>query len=332
MQDQGSHPAAFVINLCFMAGTVGANFFLGFPLSPQDLPPIFELVIGTPFDEADYVVESMSGEIDSGTTMSTSPALVVIDSVFEVTSSDFRNRGKGIRVRATGNNPIYVLVTIRYSVFFLSGYSAYLIHPNDEFPDADNYEYFIISTDYAGASSITDRRSNFLIVGNFEDTTISITPTQDVSLPSDAQDSGSAFSTIQAGNTHTVTIHQLQTLVVLHLLDLTGTKIVSDKPLTIITGHQCAQVPIVTSFCEPLYVQVPPTFNWGQMFLLAPFAGREASQQYKLVTSTDSTTVAYKCGASGQGLEIPEAGSGHLLSSSPDSYCYLTASSPVFLV
>lgn len=218
---------------------------------------------------------------------------VPIDTSFEVTSSGFGQRMKGLRVYSTGNNPIYVLVTMKYSRFFLIGYASYLVHPNSEFTNVDMYEYFAISTDYAGAPAITNRYSNILLVGNHDATSISITPSQNVNLPVDAQ-SDSATVEVVSGSTHTVTLGEFQTLGFSSLLDLTGTRIVSDKPVTVLTGHQCAQIPTLISFCEPIYVHVPPTVNWGQQFLLAPLGGRTAAnQQYMLVTSTNSTTIAY---------------------------------------
>lgn len=315
----------------FIASTIGKDFYLGIPPAPERLSPVFELMIGTPFGQASYAVE-LAGNIVSGTTLSSKPATVNIDSTFEVTASSIKERMRGIRVQATGENPIYVLVSVRYSRFFLSGYASYLVHPNNEFKNIGSYEYFAMSTDYAGAPAITNRRSNILLVGNQNETSISIIPTQTVTLPVDAQrDRG--LVEVAAGTTHNVTLGRLQTLGFSSLLDLTGTKIVSDKPLTVLTGHQCAQVPITAFFCEPLYVHVPPTVTWGQVFLLAPFAGRNANQQYKLVTSMDSTTIAYRCGTQDSvGLESSTAGSGYILSISPHSYCYLTATSPIFVV
>lgn len=312
--------------------TTGKDFFLGIPLAPQGISPVFELMIGTPSYQASFTVESATGEISAGTASYCESALVTIDNTFEVTSSGFEDRIKGIRVRATGENPIYVLVTIKYSIFFLSGYAAYLVHPNNEFANIESYEYFALSTDYAGAPAITNRRSNILLIGNQDDTSISLTPTQNVSLPADAQSDG-ALVEVTEGSTHTLTLGKLQTLLVSSLLDLTGTRIVADKPLTIITGHQCAQVPITSGFCEPLYVQLPPTLNWGQTFLLAPFGGRSADQHYKFVTTKDSTTIAYRCANDvSKGQVISTAGSGLVLPFFPGSYCYLTASNPIFVV
>ena len=288
-------------------------------------------MIGTPFQQASYNVESSTGNISAGTVSSSASTVVTIRSDFEVTSSGFEHRMKGIRVRATSENPIYVLVTIRYPDFFVTGYGSYLVHPNYEFEGISNYEYFAMSTDYAGEPAIRNRRSNILLVGNSDETSISITPTQRVRLPQDAQ-TNSPIIEVAAGTTHNVTLNSLQTMGFSNILDLTGTKIVSDKPLTVLTGHQCAQVPITVFFCEPLYVHVPPTINWGQLFLLAPFAGRRADQQYKLVTSTNSTTIAYRCaGQKSMGLESSKAGDSFILAFPRNSYCYLTASSHVFM-
>ena len=291
-------------------------------------------MIGTPFDQAGYVIESSDGEITSGTATSSNPGVVRVDSTFQVTSSDFPDRVKGIRVRATSQNPVYVLVVMKYNFFefftSLVGYSSYLVHPNDDFLNAGDYVYYAVS--FESTPDITNRLSNILLVGNQDGTSVSITPAQDVSLPVDAG-SNSSLIEVAAGTTHNVTLNNFQTLGFSTILDLTGTKIVSDKPLTVIAGHQCAQIPSTTGFCEPLYIHLPPTINWGQSFLLAPFGGRTANLYYKLVTSVDSTTIHCRCGSDNSvSVHLPTAGSGYLLSLPSDSYCYLNASSPVFLV
>ena len=260
------------------------------------------------------------------------PAIVRVDRTYLVTFSGFIDRAKGIRVRTTSPNQIYVLVVTLYNDFglfrSLIGYGSYLVHPNNEYP-THNYVYFAVSF-----KSTPDRNDigDVLLIGNHNETFVSITPAQNVSLPVDAQ-SNSSLIKVAAGTTHNVTLHSFQTLGFSSLLDLTGTKIVSDRPLTVITGHQCAQIPSTTGFCEPLYIHLPPTINWGRSFLMAPFGGRTADQYYKVVTSVDSTTIHYRCGSNDSvSLERPTAGSGYLLSLSSVSYCYLNASSPVFLV
>ena len=243
---------------------------------------------------------------------------------------------KGIRVRATGDNPLYILVVIKYNFFgglaFLIGYGSYLVHQNHEIQNEGNYVYFAVSTDYGDTPDVTNRDSNILLIANQNETLINITPTQMVRLPQDAQ-SDSPLVDVTAGTTHTVTLNCFQTLGFFSLFDLTGTKIVSNKPITVLSGHQCAQIPTTTGFCEPIYAHIPPVFNWGQLFLLAPFGGRTANQHYKLVTSENSTTIAYRCGMGGtQAQMIPNAGNGRLISFTANSYCYMTATNPIFVV
>ena len=209
------------------------EFIFGIPLTPTGQTPRYELTIGTPSNQADYTIQSRAGEIAAGTATSSSPATVIISNTFQVTSGGIDERMKGIRVRATGQNPIYVLVTIKYNFFgsfaFLLGYGSYPVHPNIELPNVGDYVYYAMSTDYTGSSaSVTNRRSNILLVSNQNITSISITPTQIISLPQDAQ-SNSPLVQIAAGATHNITLNSLQTLGFSNLLDLTGTKIVSDN-------------------------------------------------------------------------------------------------------
>ena len=316
------------------ASSVGNDFFFGLALAPENLIKTYDVIIGTPANQASYSIVTADGEIATGTVSSSSSDTITLDSNLEVTTSGFENRMRGIRVRATGEDPVTVLVTIRYSTFLFS-YIAYLVHPNAEFPNQGMYEYYTMSTDYQGQQLTDVRQSNVLLVGNQDDTMISIAPTQDVMLPQDAQ-SDSPLVNVAAGDTHIVMLSTLQTLTIPSLLDLTGTKIVSDKPLTVLSGHQCAQFPSTAPFCEPVYVQIPPTILWGQLFFLPPLSSRSI-HIYRLVTSEDSTTVAFRCGTdSGQVQISNSAGDSQSISAisdgNSDPYCYLTASSPIFVV
>ena len=319
----------------FFFAVIDMTLYFGIPLAPAGQTPRYEVIIGTPLEQTSYLVESSVGEVCSGIATSSSPGVVTVDREFQVNSSEFRDRMKGLRVHASGENSIYVLVNVKYDFFgdfpLVIGYGSYRVHPSNENNDVSQYVYYAVSTDYGTTAGVNDR-SNVLLIGNYENTSVTITPTQDISLPQNAQMDSSQV-VVAAGTTHTVTLHSLQTLGFSNLLDLTGTKIVSNRPLTVITGHQCAQVPSDAGFCEPTYVHLPPTFNWGLEFLLAPFAGRTANQYYKLVTSMNSTVVEYRCGTQArEALEGLRSGSGRLLVIPSNSYCFLAASHPIFVV
>ena len=313
----------------FSDSAVGFDFVFGLPVGPRGLFPQFELCILTLYDEANFTIEVSNGTvIMEGSTSSSNSVRLILPGDLEVTSSDIDQRMKGIRVRATGPNPISVLSTVVYpSIVTISGLAAYLIHINSVVENQSSYEYFALSTDYDGNPFINDRKSTILLVGNFNGTTVSITPTQNVSLPQNTQENSSLIH-IAVGSSHQVTLDALQTLLITSLSDLTGTRIVSSRPLTVITGHQCAQVPATQAFCEPLFVHIPPTVQWGQEFFLGPFAGRNSTLFYKLVTSKN-LTITYRCGnSSSQVAVITGAGNSSFLELPSNSFCYLTATSP----
>ena len=289
------------------------------------------LLIDTPSsDLASYTVETATGLIATGELNGTIHS-IRLSNCLQVGSSGYSDRNKGIRVSATGNNPIVVLVTMKFSIYLPLGFDTYKVHQNVE-NEPQIYEYYALSTDYNGQQ--LNRKSEVLLVGNHNDTVVSITPTQTVSLPEDAQNSTATLVSVAPGTTHNVTLNQFQTLLVFNLTyDITGTRIVSNKPLTVLTGHQCAQFPTSATFCEPVHVQMPPTFLWGNEFLLAPFAGRTSQQQYKLVTAENSTTIVYRCGNSkAVARTLAIAGVGDYLVFPAGSYCSLFATKPIFVV
>ena len=109
---------------------------------------------------------------------------------------------------------------------------------NAEYPyinmGLQRYEYYVISLD-----SWWRDQSLFLLVGNEDNTTITILPTQMIEVPEDPQNPSNPTIIINAGNTYTITLHLMQTLLI-GAED--GSQIISNKPLTVISGHECGIV------------------------------------------------------------------------------------------
>ena len=282
------------------------------------------LLIGTTADSADYVVEASERSIQNGTVSSDTPVEVDIpsdptDLELQITDSDFANRNKGIHVYTTSDEYIFVIAENFLSLF---NYGVFLAYPCLKDETETGYEYFVISV------QATDHtRSQFLLVGCEDDTTITVTPTHSVSLPQDLQLVKTTSVTIEPGTeSHEIVLNQMQTLLVTSSNDLTGTKILSSKPLTVISGHECAKVPFSESGCEPLSFQVPPSATWGTKFLLAPFAGRTSPQRFKMI-SADTTTIIYTCGSHSR--VVQDILSFPLIT---DEYCYLESSQPLLMI
>jgi hypothetical protein len=279
----------------------------------------FRLIISTTANgTVPFVVESNAGVIFNGTVMADNPVMVIVPNDRQVLNSDFSNREKGIHVYSTGDDSLYIVVE---NFLTTLNHGVYLAYPSLSL-GVDQYQYGVVSAgDISGFLN-----SQFLFVGCENDTTITITPTQPITLPMDLQQTSTTV-TIQPGiPSHTITLNRMQTLLVLSVNDLTGTKILSNKPLTVISGHECASIPLTEAGCEPFAVQVPPAATWGTQFLLAPFTGRNGPHAFKAISSSDNTTIAYTCGSESR-LSLETS----VFSFFSASYCYLQSTDPIFL-
>ena len=238
-------------------------------------------------------------------------------------SSTYDNRNRGIHV--SSDQPIAV------SAFnWLSGsLGEYLVLPCHDY-NINKYEYYAVSA--RSTSNITS--SQVLLVGCENDTNIIITPSEAVFLPSDTQSSTDQLVSVPKGTPHHVLLHQGQTLYFgAPLIDLTGTHIVSNKPLTVISGHECGQVPLGAGYCEHMTQQIPPTITWGKQFLLVPFEHRQSGQYTKLVTSQDHTRITISCnGLTTDVVIINSKGGNYTFFFSSSQYCHIQANKPIIVV
>ncbi len=320
-----------IINFSASASSNGREFFIGFM---QNFNAIsfgsLRLTIGTTFINVAFVVEYGDGVIQTGTVSTNSPAVIEIPSNFQVSDSSFENREKGVHVFAMDESTIFVIVENFVSPY---NHGVFLAYPCLTFETDDGYEYFVISTE--GSETL---HSQFLLIGCEDNTDISITPSQMVSLPDNLQSDTGASVEVEVDSTQNLTINQLQTLLISSSSDLTGTRIFSNKPLTVISGHECATVllsPGVTGSCEPFAVQVPPTITWGTRFLLGNFGGRNDlyfESIYKIVTS-EMASVLIRCGRLNDTLGItliPHTSFSFATLSS--RYCSIQSSHPILVV
>ena len=200
----------------------------------------------------------------------------------------------------------YLLIVYPYD--FQGVTDAYLALPcQDVLIGRSNYEYFAVA--FEGVPS-AGYHSEILLVGCRANTNITITPTQTITIPSDLT-AGSSSVTLSPGQSHSFSLGSQETFLITSTTsDLTGTRIVSDKPLTVTSGNDCAKVPLVSEDCEYVVEQIPPTATWGNEFVLVPFRGRETGQYYKIVSSKDNTLLKLTCKNDSltRELTLPSAG------------------------
>ena len=200
-------------------------------------------------------------------------------------------RNKGIRVRATDPSKTLVVSGMNYESYTVDSFLALPTGPVRE-------EYTYISNSMLWTNRSGDTfPSLILLVGTQDNTVLTITPTEYVVIPYDLRDPNNPQYFVHPGQSYTVSLNALETYQIESNLDLTGSRIVSNKPLSVFAGHECTDVPGGVTACDHLFEQVPPTNTWGRFFFLVPSESsyRTSPEWYRIVSSKPSTTVSITC-------------------------------------
>ena len=79
--------------------------------------------------------------------------------------------------------------------------------------------------------------------------------------------------------------------------DVTGVFVTADKPVSVMSGHQCAYVPVSVGPCDFLMEHIPPISALGSHYVLAPLMGRQSGYIYRVVaTSLGMTNITISDG------------------------------------
>ena len=216
-----------------------------------------------------------------------------VPSSFEVSFVNERN--KGILVEADGNINLF-------GMSFNSGTAdAYLALPCTVMA-VDEYEYYGISYDVIYYHSV------ILLV---------------------ACENG----TLVKFNSSTITLNSMETYQIASDNDLTGTKIISSKPLSVFSGAECANVPQnICVHCDHLVEQVPPTVTWGSKFLVASLEGRSSGERIRVLSArAASVTVNCNTNVSVSEFQLQSGGSFREFEIPINSFCSIESTSPVLV-
>ena len=144
----------------------------------------------------------------------------------------------------------------------------------------EQYNYYAVSAPPSTSYTVINSNSAILIVSCNNGTQITFTPTATITYPRNSN------STISAGTSTTVTLAKVQSLYIQSKGDLSGTRIVSNQPISLFSGHECAYSPPTQGVqCDHLVEQIPPTSTWGKVFITAPSADRKTGDIFKIVAS-----------------------------------------------
>jgi len=236
------------------------EFYVGFMYTVNQ-PPTLQLFVSTPEpNPVNFSVTTQMGFTFNGTATRQSTTNVTLPSTLQVESNTERN--KGIYIKAENNKRILV-----YGLNYLVDSSdAFLALPCDRYA-VNQYEYYALT--YHGITGFS-YDSTILIVACEDNTTIT-TPSE------------------------TVELNRQQTYLIREFRDLSGTKVISTKPISFFPGHECTFLPTGVQYCDHLTEQIPPTNTWGNFFLGASFLGKSSGAIYRVLSAHNSTTVTVNC-------------------------------------
>ena len=259
-----------------------------------------------------------------GTTSYHNPHEVAIPTSYEVVDNTYTSREKGLKVSSLNKEPISV---IAWSYRNPDDFMSYLALPCHKQPTTQ-YIYYVVST-----FGYSNQMSQFMIIGCLNNSNVTIFPNNDITVPSDPQDSAAVNITVLAGHSFDFVLHSLQTFFVFKpYVDLTGTKIISDSPLTIISGHEAARVPAGTFDADPIVTQLTPTITWGKTFLLPPHMGRNNGQSYKVIATNNKTNAVKVCGKNYASEHIKfDENNTNFFYTTNNVYCSIISDQPIYV-
>ena len=150
---------------------------------------------------------------------------------------------------------------------------------------------------------------------------------------------GSVDILVTKGRSHTITLHEGQTLLLGkgNGSDISGTHFVSNKPMTVITGHECGSTPemIELSYLSSSTTTSSSNYNMGykiyfNQFHVPSYETMETYRSYvKIVTSDPNTSVTIYCNGTRNTTRYSTNGAVGIYQYNITDYCYLEGDKPI---
>ena len=258
-----------------------------------------------------YSIETPELGYTSGRVASESTLVINLPTTVVVTSSSDQNKGVYLKV---GSNEVTVLgQDIRSQTT-----ATFLALPNVKLAIKEYVYYGMVITD------ATTRTSVILIVGTANDTMMNLTTTQPVIV-----NDGNGTINVTSGRKHLFKLNKFQTVYIETFTDLTGTKVVTDKPVSVFSGHECVYIPRTTAGCDHIVEQIPPTAVWGNVFYISPLLTRR-SYTIKILAAYNHTNISLYCNGTLQSFSISE-GETIIRTYMRQEYCAIHASRSILV-
>lgn len=158
--------------------------------------------------------------------------------------------------------------------------------------------------------------SQFTVYAAYDNTTVTITPTNALV---GGHAAGVPFDVVlNRGEGYHARSSSLST-------SLTGTEVRADRPVGMVNGNGCTQVPTGTTACDHIFEVAQPVQTWGNSVVVGNLPNRPNGSIYRILASEDATTVSQDGITIGtinrsQYIETPQLTGDHLFSADRPIY------------
>ena len=212
----------------------------------------------------------------NGTIIPNAQSIITLPSNIQVSSND---ENKGIFLSTSIEQ-----VTVVGQMLRRGSSDTFLILPVTK-QYATEYLYYGMSTE----SALVSYLSTILIVGINSNTTLNLMVSQSVTISV-----GGVVNNLLVGRSYSFIINRLQTIYIASRNDMTGTRIITSHPVSVLSGHQCANIPANIPYCDYIIEQIPPTILWDKVYYVISLATR-ARSTIKVLAAYNSTDVNIYC-------------------------------------
>ena len=205
--------------------------------------------------------------------------------VSDSTQPNTAERFKGIHIKTKNGKRIVVLGQNEQ----VASNDAYLALPVVTLPGGRSHEYIVASVRGDPGDAQQAKDSVALVVGTENDTEIIIKPSVVIPNALASAETGHRFVPGVPDYLNTITIQKFQTFYIqVHGGDISGTRIMANKPISVFSGHECANVPLSSQLCDMLIEQILPIDTWGSEVVTIPLKTK-GGDIIKIIASQDAT-------------------------------------------
>ena len=268
------------------------GFFRGWTVYDPSL-----IILSRDTQPVSYSVEAPGiGYYESGNILANDR--VIVSFPWKIMVSSYNHQNKGILLKTSSDK---VTVTGQSAKGSLSSRSA--AWSLDTFSVNEVMDLSINEYEYFAASVNVSRNygcynSSVLIVGTSNDTALKLMVTQLVTTMV-----GYSIVTLIPGREYSFVINRLQTVYLSSANDLTGTRIVTNNPVSVFSGHGIGSIIYYGGYSSYLMEQMPPTVLWGNKHYITSLSNQHSKYAIKLLAANECMLNIY-C-SSHTNLNIP---------------------------